>query len=110
MHGLFTPLHTSTVDFAIAPKTPSFPAQSYTQLLPAALQEAKLATHAHLDTLRTSLALLDALDGFSATVAVLREEFEEKVKTCEERLEMIGDVEGMVGDRMVEEWEGYMVK
>jgi hypothetical protein len=66
------------------------------ELLAATLNEAREAIHAHLDSLNTTLTLLDALEGFSATIPVLREEMEEKVKTCEEKIVALEDVEMML--------------
>ncbi|KAF1920757.1 hypothetical protein BDU57DRAFT_534504 [Ampelomyces quisqualis] len=66
------------------------------ELLTATLSEAKMALHAHLDTINTTLGLLDALEGFSATVAVLRDEMMVKKETCEEKMEMLEDVEDAV--------------
>jgi hypothetical protein len=58
-------------------------------LLHVTMEEATAATDAHLDSVETTLALLDALDGFSATISVLREEMLEKKRVCEEKLVML---------------------
>jgi hypothetical protein len=61
-------------------------------LLYAAIDEATAATNMHLDTIETTLAVLQALNGFSATVDVLRREMLEKKKVCEEKL---GELDGL---------------
>jgi hypothetical protein len=65
-------------------------------LIMAALNEARIATYAHLDTIETSLALLEVLEGLSATIAVLEEEMLEKRDKCKEKLHMLEDVERVV--------------
>jgi hypothetical protein len=65
-------------------------------LVMAALNEARIATYAHLDTIETSLALLEVLEGLSATIAVLEEEMLEKREMCKEKLHMLEDVERVV--------------
>jgi hypothetical protein len=65
-------------------------------LMTATLYEAKIATHAHMDTIDASLNLLDALDGFSATITVMREDFLDRKEMCEEKLVMLEDVERAV--------------
>jgi hypothetical protein len=69
---------------------------STAELLAATLHEARDAVHAHLESLYTTLSLLDALEGFSATIPVLREETKEKMKTCEEQIVALHNVETMV--------------
>jgi hypothetical protein len=65
-------------------------------LINAALNEAKIATYAHLDTLDTTLALLEALNGFSSTITVLGEEMVEKKRACAEKLTMLDAVTRVV--------------
>jgi len=65
-------------------------------LISASVAEARMGNDAHLVTIDTILALLDALDGFSATVTILRTEMEEKKRVCEEKLAMLDDVERAV--------------
>lgn len=65
-------------------------------LVTASVDEAIQATHAHLDTINTTLALLDTLTAFSATIGVLRKEMEEKRRLCQEKLAMLEDVETAV--------------
>jgi hypothetical protein len=62
-------------------------------LLHATMDEATAATDAHLGSVETILALLDALNGFSATISVLREEMLEKKRVCEEKLAMLERME-----------------
>ena len=61
-------------------------------LITASVDEARMGNYAHLDTIRTTLELLDALNGFSATIDVLRDEMEGKKRVCEEKLAMLEDV------------------
>ncbi|KAF1842226.1 uncharacterized protein K460DRAFT_420157 [Cucurbitaria berberidis CBS 394.84] len=63
-------------------------------LIHATIDEARLATQAHLDTISTTLALLDALEGFSPTILVLRKEMEGKKLVCEGKLKVLQEVEG----------------
>jgi hypothetical protein len=65
-------------------------------LITASVAEARMGNDAHLVTIDTTLALLDALDGFSATIAVLKTEMEDKKRVCEEKLSMLEDVERAV--------------
>jgi hypothetical protein len=76
------------------------------ELVTATLYEARVATHAHLDSIDATLGLLDALDGFSATITVLKAEFKGRKETCEEKLRMLGDVESAV-ERMQFAEEGH---
>jgi hypothetical protein len=55
-------------------------------LVYAAIDVATSTTNGHLDTLETTLALLEALNGFSATVEVLRQEMQDKKTSCEAKL------------------------
>jgi hypothetical protein len=66
------------------------------ELVTAALSEAKTITYDHLDTITMTLALLEALEGFSATITALREEMVTKKQTCEEKLTMLEEIEGAV--------------
>jgi hypothetical protein len=76
-----------------------FDIESFTtrSLVAASLDEARMGNHAHLMTIDTTLALLDALHGFSATIEVLREEMAGKRQVCEEKLAMLEDVQRAVG-------------
>jgi hypothetical protein len=60
------------------------------------LYEARIATHAHLDSIDATLGLLDALDGFSATITVLKAEFKGRKEMCEEKMTMLEDIERVV--------------
>lgn len=62
------------------------------ELIDATLYEAKCAASSHLDTLTTTLAVLDALEGFSPTIKVLGEEMREKKRVCEEQVETLDAV------------------
>ncbi|KAF9696975.1 hypothetical protein EKO04_004689 [Ascochyta lentis] len=66
------------------------------ELVHATLDEAKMAAEAHLDTIHTMMALLDALDGFSATISELKKETLEKKQACDEKMGMLDAVERAV--------------
>lgn len=68
------------------------------ELVRATLDEAKTAVTFHLDTINTTLALLEALDGFSATISELSREMLEKKQRCEGQLTMLDAVERAVED------------
>jgi hypothetical protein len=55
-------------------------------LLYAAIDEATAAINEHIDTLETTLALLQAITGFSETVQVLKLEMKDKKRACETKL------------------------
>jgi hypothetical protein len=78
--------------------TLSFDMQSYTtrDLILATLNEAKTATDGHLDTINTTVALLDVLDGFSATIEVLKDEMVAKKEVYEEKMSLLDDLERAV--------------
>lgn len=66
------------------------------ELVRAALDEAKSAVTSHLDTINTTISLLDALDGFSATISELGKEMLEKKQACEEQMTTLDAVERAV--------------
>lgn len=68
------------------------------ELLIATLKEAKVDLRDHLDTVNTTLEILQALDGFSATITAVKEEMEAKKEICEEKLKMLRDIEKFVGN------------
>jgi hypothetical protein len=73
-------------------------------LLYAAIDEATAATNAHLDTIETTLAVLQALNGFSATIDLVKREMLEKERACENKLEDLESLEEAVeGMRFVDE-------
>lgn len=72
----------SSIPRTDAPQTPC-PAISMRDLFHAVIKEAIAATTLHINTLNTTLALLDSLRGFSATIDVLRREMQEKKRECE---------------------------
>ena len=63
------------------------------ELIHATLDEAKATVSSHLDTIDTTLALLNALDGFSETISELRKEMLDKKQACEEKMVMLDAVE-----------------
>jgi hypothetical protein len=65
-------------------------------LILATLNEAKSADHGHLETINTTLMLLDALDGFSATITLLRDEMLDKKEIYEEKMHLLEDLERAV--------------
>ncbi|KAH7400634.1 hypothetical protein DE146DRAFT_611636 [Phaeosphaeria sp. MPI-PUGE-AT-0046c] len=66
------------------------------ELLTATLNQAKLSLHAHLNTVGTTLEVLRALDGFSATIAAIKCEMEVTKEICEEKLKVIQDLERFI--------------
>ena len=62
-------------------------------VLYSAIKEGKMATLAHIETIRMVLLLLDALDGFSPTVDVLKQDVQESMLSCEETLKRVGKFE-----------------
>jgi hypothetical protein len=71
----------------------------------AAIDEAKSATNGHLDTLETTLALLGALKGFSATIEVLKQEMEDKKRACEAKLVELEGFEEAVEGMNFSDWQ-----
>lgn len=63
------------------------------ELVHATLYEAKSAASSHLDTINTTLSLLEALEGFSATISELRGEMLEKKQACDEQMATLDAVE-----------------
>ncbi|KAF3048790.1 hypothetical protein E8E11_009725 [Didymella keratinophila] len=63
------------------------------ELVHATLYEAKSAALSHLDTINTTLSLLEALEGFSATISELRSKMMEKKQACEEQMATLDAVE-----------------
>jgi len=61
------------------------------QLLDTAIHEAKTALQSHLESLATTIALLEALDGFSQTITVLKEEMLHSQEDCRSRLRLMVD-------------------
>jgi hypothetical protein len=76
------------------------------ELILATLNEAKSANLGHLDTIDTSLALLEALNGFSATVGVLRDEMLDKKEIYEEKMGLLEHLERAVECMRFGEEEG----
>jgi hypothetical protein len=84
----------------LAPHAPGIDPATLTarDLLYAAIDEATSATNGNLDTLETTLALLGALTGFSATIEVLKQQMEDKKRACEAKLvELEGFEEAVEG-------------
>jgi len=83
---------------SIASSLHSIDVQSFStrELILATLSEAKSANMGHLDTIDTTLALLEALDGFSATVDVLRDEMLDKKEIYEEKMGLLEHLERAV--------------
>ncbi|KAF3031678.1 hypothetical protein E8E12_002645 [Didymella heteroderae] len=63
------------------------------ELVHATLYEAKSAAASHLDTINTTLSLLGALEGFSATISELKREMLEKKQACQEQRATLDAVE-----------------
>lgn len=89
---------TSTLSFAETLSSLDLEISNFStrELICAALDEAKTATLSHLDTIETTLALLDALDGFSATISELEKDMTEKKQVCLEKMKMLEAVDRAV--------------
>ncbi|EDU51545.1 hypothetical protein PtrSN002B_010987 [Pyrenophora tritici-repentis] len=104
---------TASIITVIAAQSPSIDASAVSdrEIIYASIDEANDATNAHLRTLGTTLALLEALEGFSPTVAVLLREFKEKKRECEAKLEELErfeeGVDGLVLADEVKRGHGY---
>ncbi|KAH4004466.1 hypothetical protein HBI56_112110 [Parastagonospora nodorum] len=86
----------STVSIASTLRSIDVQTFSTRELILATLNEAKSANLGHLDTIDTSLALLGALEGFSATVGVLRDEMLDKKEIYEEKMGLLEHLERAV--------------
>lgn len=76
------------------------------QLLETTVHEATAALRSHLESLTTTLALLEALDGFSQTITVLKSEMLNSQEECRTRLRLMGDFQNAI-DTMY--WDDDMV-
>ncbi|KAJ4315327.1 hypothetical protein N0V94_006023 [Neodidymelliopsis sp. IMI 364377] len=96
----FTGTHSPTSTISLAKTLNSFDLEisnfSTRELICAALDEARTATLSHLDTIETTLALLGALNGFSATISELEKDMMEKKQACIERVKMLEAVDRAV--------------
>jgi hypothetical protein len=106
-----SPISSRTLLVPVTPAVLNVTTFSTRDLLYAAIDEATAATNTHLDTIETTLSLLRALDGFSATVDVLRSDMLRKKRVCEEKLGELESleeaVEGMqFGDELHDVDEG----
>lgn len=79
----------STASIASTLRSVDLQTFSTRELILATLSEAKSANVGHLDTIDTTLALLGALEGFSATVGVLRDEMLDKKEIYEEKMGLL---------------------
>lgn len=91
-----SPIDTASLTETLASLELEISTFSTRELVHATLDEAKTATHSHLGTIDIMLALLDALNGFSATVSELKKEMIDKRQACEEKLGMLDAVERAV--------------
>ena len=99
---------TASIITVIATQPPAIDLSTITtrDIIYASIDEATEAMNTHLRTLGTTLALLEALDGFSPTVEVLLCEFREKKRQCEGKLEELkGFEEGVNGMLFADEIE-----
>mgnify|MGYP004507284499 CR=1 FL=1 len=91
-----SPIETASLTETLASLDLEISTFSTRELVHATLDEAKTAASSHLDTINTTLLLLEALDGFSATISELRKEMLEKKQACEEKMVMLDAVERAV--------------
>jgi len=107
-HSLSTISDTASIITVIATQSSAIDLSTIStrDVIYASIGEATEATYTHLRTLGTTLALLEALDGFSPTVEVLLREFREKKRKCEGKLEELkGFEEGVNGMLFADEVE-----
>ncbi|KAI8937294.1 hypothetical protein NX059_006502 [Plenodomus lindquistii] len=77
----------------------TYAAYTTQKLLETTVFEAKMALQSHLDSLTATLSLLDALDGFSQTITVMKRDMLKAKGECEEKFEMIEEIEDEVNGR-----------
>jgi hypothetical protein len=95
-HDISSPTKTTSSVETTTSLGPDLSTFSTRDLVNASIEEAKGAISAHLDTIRTTLALLGTLDGFSATITVLKQEMLENKEACEDKMAMLHAVEQAV--------------
>lgn len=95
-HDISSPTKTTSSVDTITSLGPDLSTFSTRDLVNASIEEAKGAIGTHLDTIHTTLALLGTLEGFSATITVLRQEMLEKKEACEDKMAMLHAVEQAV--------------
>ena len=95
-HDNSSPAKTTSSIETITSLGPDLSTFTTRDLVNASIEEAKSAISAHLDTILTTLALLETLHGFSTTITVLRQEMLEKEEACEDKMAMLRAVEQAV--------------
>lgn len=79
-------------------------------LVYAAIDESITAIGTHIDTLETTLALLQAITGFSETVEVLNREMEDKKKVCKMKLRELEEFEKAVEKMKLPDDEAHVAQ
>jgi hypothetical protein len=101
--SVITVLDTTAATPAIDPAT-----LTTRDLLYAAIDEATAATNTHIDTLETTLALLQAITGFSETVEVLEREMQDKRRACDSKLAELEGFEEAIEEMGLPDDEAYV--
>lgn len=91
-------LHTASIPLPTSQPASSSTTLSVRDVLHAVIEEAHAATAMHMETLETTLALLHAIQGMSATVDILQREMQEKKEVCEEMRRDLVSFEEVVGE------------
>ncbi|KAB2102851.1 hypothetical protein AG0111_0g8981 [Alternaria gaisen] len=79
-------------------------------LVYAAIDESITAIGTHIDTLETTLALLQAITGFSETVEVLNREMEDKKRVCKMKLRELKGFEKAVEKMRLPDDEAHVAQ
>ncbi|KAF7681321.1 hypothetical protein GT037_000297 [Alternaria burnsii] len=79
-------------------------------LVCAAIDESITAIGTHIDTLETTLALLQAITGFSETVGVLNREMEDKKRVCKMKLRELEEFEKAVEKMRLPDDEAHVAQ
>lgn len=89
---------TASLSDSFAPTDHGVNVFSAREIIHAVLREANETVSSHLDTINTTLVLLKALDGFSATIETLSKEMLATKHVCEEKISMLRAVERAISD------------
>lgn len=79
-------------------------------LVYAAIDESMTAVGTHIDTLETTLALLQAITGLSETVEVLNQEMEDKKRVCKMKLRELEEFEKAVEKMSLPDDEAHVAQ
>lgn len=83
---------TATITQTLAALNLNLSTSTTRQLFYATIDEATAALRAHLHSISSVLALLDALEGFSAAILAMEEDMISAGRECQQKLQMMEDV------------------